>query len=203
MIRANLIPAARQEAKQQRARRRAWLGVCGAYAGLLLTGYALCAAAWGADGRGLQDQLANEEADIKTSKAELGTLHQKLEQARRKLQANRAVGDQPDWSVLLAVLASSLDDELVLTLCKLHELGQPAEPRPPMRARGVPPAAAPAGQEQFLLTIGGYARSQAAVSQFVLRLERGRLFRTVNLLKANREPFLAGSAVAFRVECSL
>jgi hypothetical protein len=44
-------------------------------------------------------------------------------------------------------------------------------------------------------------RSQAAVSQFVLRLEQLGLFDRVTLLDTRREPFGADSAVGFRAVC--
>jgi hypothetical protein len=41
------------------------------------------------------------------------------------------------------------------------------------------------------------------VSQFVLRLEQTGLFESVELVKTNREPFLATDAVAFKLDCQL
>ena len=52
-----------------------------------------------------------------------------------------------------------------------------------------------------MLRLAGVGRSQAAVSQFVLRLEQLGLFDRVTLLDTRREPFGADSAVGFRAVC--
>jgi hypothetical protein len=59
---------------------------------------------------------------------------------------------------------------------------------------------APAG---FVLNIAGLARSQLAVSQFILRLEQTGLFDRVSLIDTARETFLGGPATGFKLECSL
>ncbi len=55
----------------------------------------------------------------------------------------------------------------------------------------------------MVLSISGLGRSQPAVSQFVLRLEAMHLFARVTLLDTNRETFLGGEALGFRIDCSL
>jgi Tfp pilus assembly protein PilN len=53
-----------------------------------------------------------------------------------------------------------------------------------------------------VLYVSGYARSQAAVSQFVLRLDELDVFERVDLLKSGREAMFDGDAIGFQVQCS-
>jgi Tfp pilus assembly protein PilN len=99
------------------------------------------------------------------------------------------VGKQPDWSILLALLASTLEDEIVLRSVRLVS---GAAEEGDQREAGAPN-----------LDFAGLGQSQAAVSRFVLRLEEISLFRSVKLLDTRREPFLDGHAITFRVECVL
>lgn len=171
-----------------------------AYAAVLLGAYAVCAGVCGTDDEALDDDLREARIEIDAATHELEQLQGRLEEAKLKLEANRAVGEQPDWSVLLGALAKGLDDEIVLTRCHLKgpdERGRPGAGQAPE------PTAAGAGPERFSLETSGFGRSQAGVAQFVLRLERTKLFRAVTLVKANREPFMADRAVAFLIECSL
>lgn len=198
MINANLIPAGRRKAKRRRARLRIWIGACIAYGTVLLVAYTLCDATWGTDDRTLDEELERTAAVIVQSNSDILALRGTLDQARLALEANRSAGNQPDWSALLALLARSLDDELVLSQCRL--ISEQVAARGPAKA---PPNASLGKPTRFTLRISGFGRSQAAVSRFVLRLERADLFSKVSLISTGRESFLTGKAIAFLVECSL
>ena len=120
------------------------------------------------------------------------------------LSVNKAMGKQPDWSVLLVVLARELGDEIVLNECKLSLLdtgksgsGGSAEPSD-HSVKDIP-----LGQRRYRLDMSGFGRTQMAVSRFVLRLERIGLLEKVKLTKSNRRTFMTGKAVAFRIECAI
>ena len=176
----NLVPVARREARRRRARGRAWLA-----AGAV---YLLCWLAAGtvarAGGSGGEQRLLREHALTQTrvdeASADATALGRELDRVMLELRAQRAVGRQPDWSLLLALLSGTLGDEVVLRSVDL-------EGRPP----------------GFVLAFLGLAQSQADVSRFVLRLEEISLFESVKLVDARREPFLDGHAVRFGIECVL
>jgi hypothetical protein len=123
------------------------------------------------------------------------------------------VAHQPDWSVLLGLLAQSLGEEIVLTSCKLES--QPPTPDAPAPMPR-PGAAAPApestaaaaalrepGARRYTLQISGIGRTQSSVSQFVLRLERLGLFERVTILKTARELFGEHDSIGFRLEATM
>lgn len=193
MYSVNLIPARRRQVRRRRARTRRWLGLCAVYGALLLAGYLAFHLTGGSGNRSVPDELHQTEATIEQLRAEAAQAERKLAKAESALSASRAIGTQPELSVLLALLAKSLDDELVLSRCQLEWLQQPG-PATVRYSRG---------KKGLGLKVAGFARTQAAVSRFVLRLERANVFDQVSLVKANREPFLADQAVAFLVECLL
>jgi hypothetical protein len=179
----NLIPMARQHAKLQRKHLRRW-AVCGAsYAALLVSACVGARLAWS------RDYLANAALLSQSGSriAELnGTLH-RVQQQLAAVQATRhaaqAISDQPDWSILLAILAGSSGDDVVLREVRLN--------------------ADASSKQDLLLSLRGFGTTQPAVSQFVLRLQDTKLFDEVKLLRTGREPILAASAVTFEISCQI
>lgn len=187
--RINLVPAARREAASSRRRIRLWAGALACYTMLVCLGLVAARVAWHRDDAPLHAQLSANTATIQSKQMRLARTRQELDRIRALLDANRAVGQQPDWSVLLAVLADTIGEDVVLDHCAVEPTGGTKVP-----------VDASAG---IRLELAGFGRSQLAVSQFVLRLERSTLFSRVTLLDTHREPFLADDAIAFNIECSL
>src|SRR5205823_4177490 len=98
-------------------------------------------------------------------------------------------------SILLAVLADTLGDEVVFEKCALERVIPQAPPAPaltPAAQAGKPatPALkapkAPPPLPSWTLRASGLGRDPQAVSQFILRLESSGLFDSVTLLKTSR-----------------
>ena len=200
MISVNLIPTHRRNARRRRVRVRRWAAVCVAYALVLFVSYGVCRAVWDA-GHDLVRELDEVTEQIDQSNQAIAALGPEMAQARLTLDASQGIVDQPDWSVLLALMAKTLGDEIVLKSCRLQRRTDArAEAR---RPDGAP--AQPAGEmpEAFTVALSGYGQSPQAVSRFVLRLERTGLFEQVKVRATNREPFLATDAIAFQIEGTL
>lgn len=176
----NLVPADRREARRRRHRFQIWVGACALYAFAWLALHVVVQTTMASDDRALRGEIEVLRADAVRKDAAVNELDLDRRQAIAQLHANLAVGKQPDWSILLALLSATLEDEIVLRSVRL------------------------VSQEPVInLDFTGLGHSQAAVSRFVLRLEETALFRSVTLLDTRREPFLAGYAITFRVECVL
>ncbi len=216
----NFIPARRIAAKQRRRRMNRWAVTVSVYAMLLIGAYACSYALWGGGHAAMADEERKTSLRIEQAKRAISTLQGELTAEEATLKANQALADQPDWSVLLVLVARSLGDEVVLNRCDLGPgqaletaaAGSPAPgSRPSVPPTAGPPAAGPpspvpreaAAPGPFVLAVAGYGKTMTAVSQFVLALERLGLFDQVRLIKTNREPFLSTQAVAFQIECSL
>lgn len=199
----NLIPAPRREARARRRHLRALGAIAVPYAVVVLAGYAACLALSDDGGEAIARQMARTQAEVSEHRREAQRLGAQVATVRRELAATRSIARHPDWSLLLAVLAETLSDELVLERCAL----EPVEP-PPAKARDAPDPDGPDAMAERLrrsyrLHVTGVAKAQTAVSRFVLRLEKIRLFDSVRLVHTARRTFLGGRAVSFELECTL
>ncbi len=197
MVSQNLMPAHRIGAKRRGSRLRRWAVLCCAYTLVLLAGYGLADSVWGRGGRVVTEEFERSKVRISNTSAQIAELQQKLFQAQRLQAANRVLSDQPDWSLLLAIVSGTLQDDIVLKSCQLVPMEQGRSPAGMLAG----PTADPTGG--FRLELRGYGRSQAAVAKFVLRLETTGLFKVVTTIKINRETFLGAEAVAFQLKCLL
>jgi Tfp pilus assembly protein PilN len=206
----NLIPEYRHEARRRRARGRRWMAACVLYASALVFGYGICQATFGGSDPRLAEDLQTMQQDVSSGESTLARLKPELAEAQAKLDATRAVALQPDWSILMAALAQSLGDDVVLSSCTLQTqtISPPKSPVARSAAGDKKPGSksSPAPEPervQVIVNVTGFGRSQVAVSKFVLRLEQMRLFDRVKLIKTSREQFLDGDAVSFQLECPL
>ena len=195
----NLIPPERMASKRRRLRLRAWVLACCLYGVALAAGVAAGYSLYCRDDRQAVSELESLSRQAQATTNTIRDLQDSLAKAQAALDVSREIGSRPDWSYLLVALAGQLGDEVVLNGCRLEPCGPGRDG----------PAGASAGAEQgsslalreYELTLNGYGQSQAAISQFVLRLEGIDLFRQVRLTKSNRQPFMGGEAVAFCIAC--
>ena len=202
MAGVNLIPMQRRVARRRQARLRKWTGACAAYAVVLLVGYGACRGVW-ITGGDLAAELDEVAQQIDQSNASITALGADMAQARLMLDASRRVAEQPDWSVLLALLPETLGDEIVLKRCQLQRLTEYARAASRTDETGTPARPQNGMPSGFTAVLQGYGRTPESVSRFVLRLEGTGLFSRVNVRRTNREVFLGSDAIAFSVECAL
>ncbi|MBT8484518.1 MAG: hypothetical protein HKO59_00465 [Phycisphaerales bacterium] len=183
----NLIPAARLRRASVQRHLRAWITTWSSLALFLLVAFFVAGGISANDDRTLTEQITVATNTIEQGQIETTRLRSAIEHSMTVLRANRAVGVQPDWSILLALVAEALGDEMVIRECRL--VAQPARDEE-------------TGND-LTLTISGIGRTQQDISQFVLRMDKLTLFRRVRLTDTRREPFLNDHAIAFRLECEL
>ena len=194
----NLIPAARRDAKRRRKHRNACVTACCAYGVVLLGALGLVhVVSTGGRGEPVAAGLAKAEADIERYQQQSTAARSELAAAKATIEANRTVAEQPDWSILLALLAKATGEDVVLRSVLV------APPtNAPMSAAAAPgkPGAPPPAPE-VVLELTGVGQSQLAVSQHVLRLEQTGLFSKVTLLDTNREAYVNSNVIGFRLQC--
>lgn len=195
MQRINLIPAHRLAARGRRARFRAWCVGCGGYA-LLLIGLCFIARLnWGKDTRALGadvEHLAQRNSELNASiKMERAKLAEVLAETRTL----KTVTEQPDWSILLTLLGLQIGDDTVLSSVRLEPAKSATTTREPTADQIHP--------RRFNLELQGHARTQAAASQLVQRLQDTKLFDDVKPLRSGRETFAGNEAFTFHLQCLL
>ena len=191
----NLIPAPRLQAKRRRVRLRWWVAVCVTYVLVLAAVYVGCRFRWDTVQSADNTEMVTVTDEISDYNRKIAAMKGTVQSVRMKIEANRAIGSQPDWSVLLALIAKNLGTDVVLKHCKLDLAG-------PSHGAGVGQVSSQSRKE-FMFEVTGLGRSQTAVSQFVLRLEQAGLFSKVKLIRTHREQFLESKAVGFQLACSL
>ena len=115
------------------------------------------------------------------------------------------MGNQPDWSVLLALLAEALGPEAAL---RSVELTLDAPPPPPAAAtksgdKKAAEESAPEPARSFSLRLLGIAKSQVAVNGVVTRLEETGLFELIELVETRREGTGPNDVTAFQFRCRM
>ncbi|MCC6661162.1 MAG: PilN domain-containing protein [Phycisphaerales bacterium] len=182
----NLIPAHRTLARRRRARVRLWTIAAATHAVLLGAVYAGMAAAWGGTSAEWKGRLASINSQLDRDNDALKARQADLTEKLAAKQANDAVGEQADWSMLLGLIARTVRDDVVLENSSLR----PGDP-------GAKPA------RPLTLALSGLGRTHGAVSDFVLRLESTRVFSHVALLETRRTALPHAEAIAFRVEAAI
>lgn len=193
MTRVNLMSERRRLRLRERRRARAWGGICAAYALVLAAGVAGATTMKG-QSEVIRRDLVEGQSRAEARQRELETLNQRLAAAQRSHEAAVAVGHHADWSVLLRLLGAKVDEDVVLERVGVV----------PQRA-GVSrrATAEPADPEAYDVEMMGVARSQRAVSAFVLDLESTGLFASVTLVSTRPRPGQSGELVAFEIAASL
>ncbi len=191
----NLMPGYRVEARRRRGRVQRWVTGCGVYTAALACLWIGCQIIW-PDGRtAVASDLAQLERETLADQSAAKALRPRLVQAQAILAAAHSIGDQPDWSYLVALAAEQLGEDAVLRLCRLE---------PARLDRAQPPGTVdPASIARYRLQLEGYGRTQEAVFGYVRRLEATKLFTSVTLIETRGEAFHDGQAIAFQILCIL
>jgi hypothetical protein len=194
----NLIPAPRRDAKRRRRHRNACAAVCCAYALVLGCAVGIAHLAW-PGGEPVESRLTAVDKDIDRLDHEGALVRAELAVASASIEANHTVAEQPDWSILLTLLAKTTGDDVVLrSISVAPPLASAAAVAPAPGSRSPAPPAAP----EVILEVAGIGRTPLSVSRHVLKLEETGLFAKVVLLDHNREAYLNDNAIAFRVQCT-
>jgi hypothetical protein len=194
MKNVNLIPAPRRDAKRRRKQRTTCALVCGAYAVVLLLGVGVAQLAFRGSGAVLGERINAAANDIRRLEKQTDEARIELASARATIEANRTVAEQPDWSVILALLAKTTGNDVVLKTVTIA--------LPISTTNTIPSQGTTAPPPEYVLDVAGVGRSQLAVSQHVLRLEETGLFSRVSLVDTAKEAFLGDNATAFRIQCT-
>jgi Tfp pilus assembly protein PilN len=205
----NLIPVRRLMYRRTRRHLRGWA--------LILTAAALLMALTCGYLRARVPVARATDAELAKVSARLGQLHAGFSAAsgvETELNLNRSIlallKDQPDWSLLLELLAAQTDEQTVLREIRLTPLTQltlaSTPPAPSSIAKRADKAAVAAKLDlpsRFKLELRGLCKTPAGVSRFVANIENLGVMSEVKLIRTGREPFLSDIASSFELECVL
>lgn len=194
MNNTSLMPLPRQLRQARSARTRAWSFAAGA----VLMG---CAATYVASAFALADsnvpapgEFSRAAQELSRFNGEASRTRSQLARVQREAYAARSLSEQPDLSLLLAMVSRTAGEQVVLDHCELQTTSASGAKEAEGQAAGVSGA---------VLRLDGFGRTQAAVAGFVLQLETAGLFDRVTLLQSHSQPLFGNEAAAFRIECAM
>ncbi|MCC6679091.1 MAG: hypothetical protein IT436_18355 [Phycisphaerales bacterium] len=203
----NLIPPAILVLRRRRRRIRLWSVATAGYS-LALAGAYGAFASGRADAIDARQRIAELAAQVERERADLVVIRDRAVEAHREADAARMMASHPDWSVLLALLASPLTPDMTIDSCELTRVEPAPPPAAPTTPAGPAPRAPGPTADVYRVILTGMARTQSQVTSYALDLERlgadeARLFDTVTLVEAKGRRIGSTDIVAFRIECGL
>ncbi len=190
----NLLPAPYREKIRYRRRMVVWIRGVGA---LILFGVTACVLAnvFLRDmDTPVRDELHNVQSVINQLDASEAAAWKQIETVTHELGVAEDIAGQPKWSVLLAVLAAGLNEDVYLELVETSIVrDNPTEVSPPSIAASGP----------YRVKISGVSLLQVDATKYALFLEECRLFDSVRLVATTPRPDVSGSAVGFEIACEI
>jgi hypothetical protein len=179
--------------------------ICGLYLLLLAGGLLSVRVLWPSDGHSLDRERQTVESVIDERRRRITELQEQLAGVTRERDVSQAIAGQPDWSKLLVLLGHELGEEVVLGQCRLSTTNAVAgEITDDLKGwLASSPLEELLASRRYRLKLSGFGRTQNSVSQFVLGLERTKVFESVRLINSYRQAFLDGQAIAFSIECRI
>jgi len=180
----NLIPIHRQLRDARSARVRGWSWAAGGLGVLLVMAWTYCAMAPSQAVAPPAEAFTKATAEISKANEESAVLRRQLAALRDQALSARGITDQPDFSILLALLSRAIGQDVVLNRCELSQDNGKATSAP-----------------DEVLKISGFARNQPTVAAFMLELESTGIFKSVTLVRSNEEPWMDQKVAGFQVHC--
>ncbi|MEM8756333.1 MAG: PilN domain-containing protein [Planctomycetota bacterium] len=189
MITVNLLPESVRAARRERRRVRRWIHAAAAYAGAWVLAVAVANEMVTDPAAGLEPKLAAVNASLTSAEASIELIHAEQQRLLGRVRVVRDIAGQPDWSVLVALLADRAGDSVGLREIRLELDGDGRS--------GVSPSDIAFGP--YAVEIIGIASSQAEATAFVLDLERSGLFALIDIAETSPERVGQQPVVRFRL----
>lgn len=194
MTRFNLLPTRIRSERVLRARARAWTVVCTACAGVAVLITTTVRLAYDARSHRLSRLAHAAHVSVVRHETEARRLATGLEATHRALTAAERLQEEPDWSIVLALVARISGENIAITSFGL--LDSERSPDRSSEARTESPAV-------VAVTISGVGSTHADVAAFVIGLDSAGLFSVVELERTSRTDGAPGGLTSFSVRCEI
>lgn len=192
MMSVNLLPQSFFEGRRRKARIRMWSLFVVMHA-LLAGSVGAVLATSGESSTTIRARLSVAQSRLETREKETESARRLLSERMRRVEAVRSIADHPDWSLLLDQLAKLRGADVVLE----HVDIKPQTTTDPGLKKGAP------GRVRYQVTIEGLARTNAAVLEYALALQRLGAFDSVRPEQARQRATPAGDFFGFQLRCEL
>lgn len=200
----NLLPESILRLRARARRIRNWSVIAGVYATLLTGGYFAAVASDQGPAAALS-QLEEASGRVQTKKTELTKVKEDLLRAERALAAAREVAANPDWSIILRLLAQKRGEDITIQAVSLAPVMPIAPVASAAGAKKSQPDTSLRKPVGYTLRIDGLARRQRDLTEFVLELEHTGIFAKVVIVdsKAKDAASAVSEGVNYIVQCDL
>jgi len=189
---ANLLPETVKYDYQMSHRRNLWLSGVSMFGVVCALGWIVAGLILGGMDEPVRDELEKIKAELNQVEASKAAIDQRSSVVSRELGVAEDIAGQPDWSVLLDVLAAGLHKGSSLEQIEVGlDRGDSAD--------GVPPSAV--AQGPYTVNLTGVAGEQREATQYALYLESSGMFDSVRLNATSPRPDIADRAVGFEIGC--
>lgn len=192
MIQPNLLPASVKDRMIQRRRLVVWIKGTGA---LAVLGVVVCVVAGvylGDLDAPVRKELQSVQSVINQLEASEASAIARIATVTHELGVAEDIAGQPNWSVLLGVLAAGLNEGAYLERIQTGLVLEPdVQIAPPSKAASGP----------YRVTITGISLLQGDATRYALYLEQCRLFDSVRLVATRPRPDVDSQAVGFEIAC--
>lgn len=143
----------------------------------------------------VREELQQVKSVINSLEASEAAAFRQIELVTHELGVAEDIAGQPDWSILLGVLAAGLTEGAYLeTLTtSLVENDEELEVPPPGNTATGP----------YRVTVTGVSLMQGDATRYALFLEQCRLFDSVRLVATQPRPDVSERAVGFEIMCEI
>jgi Tfp pilus assembly protein PilN len=193
----NLIPAKRRAAKDAARRTRVWVGGAAMYLLALLTVTVVLRGPHRAVASDVESRLLAVADRIARTQRDIATTRSLINAEERLLSAAKMVGDHPDWSLLLDLLASRRTSSIVLDSVQILPIAVDGA-LSPVTSLAVQPA-----DEAYMVRIAGSSLDQSTVTSFALALQQSDVFARVDLVRTDTSGVGDEALTSFTLECQL
>ena len=204
MTAIDLTPVSMARTLGGRRRARAWSMGLSAYALVLAAALGVVLAA-APRSEGVRAKVARVQAEVDGARRDLAVVSGEMTRLQRELDAARAVGDHPDWSIVLGLIAGVKQGRDVVLEHALLTPVLPAAPQATGAKRRKTPTKAqdPAVPTGYQIMLSGLARTELDASKFALGLEQVGAFDRVTLVSTRARPIESATYTAFEIRIEL
>ncbi|XVJ59559.1 MAG: hypothetical protein HEQ23_09195 [Tepidisphaera sp.] len=167
-------------------------------AGAAAAGVAMVAGVPGEERRVLEGIEENRRLIAESDKS-AGTWRSQAAAASKTIEARKAVGEHPDWGLLIERLAGAAGPSVAIEEIAISN-GTVTVAAPP--ASSVPGAPVPKQpvRRKWVVAVSGLAPKQSTVGQVVSVIEQWGLFNRVKLIESKARSIGKVDAVGFKIE---
>ncbi len=190
----NLLPKPIKERLIQKRRLMLWLRSAGIVCALGIMGCVAAGVYLGDMDAPVRERLLEVNSVINQLDASEAAAWTRIETVTHELGVAEDIAGQPDWRILLDVIAAGLSDgDYLEQIQTALVLDRDQKVAPPSKAASGP----------YRVTIRGVTMLQGDATRYAVYLEKCRLFDSVRLVATLPRPDIDGSAVGFEIACEI